>query len=83
MPAEREEARGISLFIGNFLFSKHLQLIWDYDGSILKPGEIIEFTFILTVDKSGSSLRYFAFNDPVDFNFEIYISPSEHISDII
>ena len=42
--------------------SDYLTLTWNYDNSTLKPNEIREVTFYLTIDPDISGIQHFSFN---------------------
>jgi hypothetical protein len=42
--------------------SEYLQLSWDYDGSPISPGEVIQITMVLDVSFSITGIDTFDFN---------------------
>ena len=42
--------------------SEYLQLSWDYDGSPISPGEVIQVTMALDVSSSITGIDTFDFN---------------------
>jgi len=57
-----------------------MNLSWNYNGTILHPGETIQVTLTLTTSSSNTFLLYLITNDVKDFNFDINISASEQIN---
>jgi hypothetical protein len=42
--------------------SGYLQLSWDYDGSPISPGEVVQITMVLGVSSSIAGIDTFDFN---------------------
>ena len=60
--------------------SDYTNLTWNYNGTPVNPGEIIQITLTLSTSSSNSFIRYLITNDVKQFNFDIIISTSEYIS---
>lgn len=56
--------------------SDYMNLSWSYNGTPLKPGEIIQVTLILSASSSDSFIHYLIANDVKEFNFDIIIAAS-------
>jgi hypothetical protein len=56
--------------------SDYINLSWNYNGTPLNPGEIIQVTLTLSAPLSDSFIYYLITNDVKDFNFDIVISTS-------
>jgi len=53
--------------------SEYMNLSWDYNGTPLNPGEIIQVTLTLSVTYSPSFVSYLIAEDVQNFNFDIHI----------
>jgi hypothetical protein len=58
--------------------SEHMNLSWNYNGTILHRGGTIQVTLTLTASSSNTFLLYLIKNDVKEFGFTIIISTSEH-----
>jgi len=56
-----------------------MNLSWNYNGTILHPGETIQVILALTAPSSSTFLLYLITNDVKEFSLDIIISTSEHI----
>lgn len=59
--------------------SEYMNFSWNYNGTILHPGETIQVTLTLTTSSSNTFLLYLITNDVKEFRFDIIINTSEHI----
>jgi hypothetical protein len=57
--------------------SDYMTLSWDYNETLLNPGEIIPVTLTLSTSFSNSFISYLIANDVKNFNFDISIVASE------
>jgi hypothetical protein len=53
--------------------SGYMDISWDYDGTLLNPGETIPVTLTLTIPSSHSFVSYLIENDVQNFNVDIHI----------
>ena len=53
--------------------STHMHLSWDYNGSIIKPGDVIQVTLTLRTDYSPDFASYLIENDIKSFSFDVHI----------
>lgn len=60
--------------------SQYMNLSWNYNGTILYPGETIQVTLTLIASSSSNFLLYLITNDVKEFSFDIIISVSERVS---
>lgn len=60
--------------------SEYITLSWNYNGTLVNPGEIIQVTLTLSASSSNSFINYLIANDVKDFSFDITIDASEYIS---
>ena len=56
--------------------SDYMNLSWDYNGTTIRPSEIIQVTLTLSASPSNSFIHYLIANDVKDFNFDIVIAAS-------
>lgn len=56
--------------------SDYMNLSWDYNGTLLSPGEVIPVTITLSVSYSQSFVSYLIAEDVQNFNFDIHIVAS-------
>jgi hypothetical protein len=56
--------------------SDFMDLSWNYNGTLLNPGEIIPVTLTLSASSSDSFIRYLIDNDVKVFSFDIHIVAS-------
>jgi len=56
--------------------SEYMTLSWDYNGTPLNPGEIIQVTLTLSISYSPSFVSYLIADDVQNFNFDIHIIAS-------
>ena len=59
--------------------SEYMNLSWNYNGTILPRGGIIQVTLTLTASSSNTFRLYLMTNDVKEFDFDIIISTSEPI----
>jgi hypothetical protein len=57
--------------------SDYLTLSWDYDGTILKPSEIIPVTITLTASSSDEFINYLVENEVTRFDVDVHFVASE------
>jgi len=57
--------------------SEYLILSWNYDGTTVKPGEIIQVILTLSASSSHSFILYLITNDVKEFSFDIIIKAAE------
>jgi len=60
--------------------SKYMSLSWNYDGSKINPGDIIQVTITLSTSTSESFINYLITNDVRQFSFDITIGSYEYES---
>ena len=53
--------------------SDYMNLSWDYNGTLLNPGETIPVTLTLSIPSSYSFVNYLIDNDVQNFNVDIHI----------
>ncbi len=58
--------------------SDYLNLVWDYNGTTVRPEETIEVTLTLSASSSYEFITYLITNDVRQFSFDITISTSEY-----
>lgn len=58
--------------------SDYMSLSWNYNGTTVNPGEIIQITLTLSAPYSSDFISYLITKDVKEFSFEIIISTSEH-----
>jgi hypothetical protein len=58
--------------------SDYISLSWNYNGTPLNPGKIIQLTLTLSASSSNSFIDYLIVNDVRDFSFDIIIAASEY-----
>jgi hypothetical protein len=51
----------------------YMNLTWDYDNTIVGPGQVIQVTLILTVEDNPTFIDYLIQNDVRAFSFDINI----------
>jgi len=56
--------------------SEYMNLKWNYNGTILHPGETIQVTLTLTASSSKTFILYLITNDVKEFGFDIIITAS-------
>ena len=56
--------------------SDYMNLSWDYNGTTIRPSEIIQVTLTLSASPSNSFIQYLIANDVKNFNFDIVIAAS-------
>ena len=56
--------------------SEYMTLSWDYNGTPLNPGEIIQVTLTLSISYSPSFVSYLIAEDVKNFNVDIHIIAS-------
>lgn len=61
----------------NPTISQYMNLTWNYNGTAIRPGEIVEVTLTLVVSSSDEFVLYLVTNDIKQFSFDIIISTSE------
>jgi len=59
------------------VISEYLNLSWNYDGTLLNPGGIIQVTLFLSASQSEAFSRYLVANDVKDFSIDIHIVAGE------
>ena len=57
--------------------SNYMSLSWNYNGTIIHPGEIIQVTLTLSASSSDAFLVYLITNDVRQFSLDIIIGTSE------
>ena len=60
--------------------SDYMNLTWNYNGTPINPGEIIQVTLTLSASSSHSFVRYPIINDVKEFSFDITIGTTEYTS---
>ncbi len=60
--------------------SEYMKLSWDYNGTVIHPGGVIEVALTLSVSSSEQFIEYIRANDVRHFSFDIIISTQEHSS---
>lgn len=60
--------------------SDYMNLTWNYNGTPINPGEVIQVTLTLSASSSISFIRYLITNDVREFSFDIIICTSEYSS---
>ena len=60
--------------------SDHMNLTWDYNGSMLRPGDDIQVTLTLSADYSHDFIDYLIKYDVRIFRFDILIRATEYSS---
>ena len=60
--------------------SIYMNLSWDYNGSVVKPGGVIQVTLTLSADYSPDFISYLIENDIRRFSLDILISVIEYIT---
>lgn len=60
--------------------SNAIGLSWNYDGTTIQSGEVIEVTFTLSASSSYSFLLYLVTSDAKEFSFDVIITVSEYQS---
>jgi len=58
--------------------SDYMNLTWNYNGTIIHPGDVIQVTLTLSACSSSSFLLYLITNDVKQFSFDIVISTQEY-----
>jgi hypothetical protein len=58
--------------------SDHVTLSWNYNGTTVHPGEIIQVTLTLSAPSSHPFILYLITNDVKEFSFDIIIGASEY-----
>ncbi len=56
--------------------SDYMNLLWDYNGEKLDPGETIQVTLTLSIPSSPSFVRYLIDEKVQNFSFDIHIVAS-------
>ena len=56
--------------------SEYTKLSWDYNGTILNPGETIHVTLTLSIPNSQSFVNYLIDEKVQNFSFDIHIVAS-------
>lgn len=56
----------------------YMNLTWNYDNTIVKPGEVLQVTLTLSVDGSSDFVEFLIANDVRTFSLDIVISTSEY-----
>jgi hypothetical protein len=56
----------------------YMNLTWNYNNTIVRPGETLQVTLRLQVDESFNFIDFLITNDVRGFGFDIYIRTSEH-----
>lgn len=59
--------------------SPYMNLTWDYNETIVRPGETVQVTLTLSVDRSSDFIEFLVTNDVKEFSFDILIRTAEHI----
>ena len=57
--------------------SNYLSLSWNYNGTIIRPGEIIQVTLTPSASSHFTFIRYLIINDVKQFSIDIFINTSE------
>lgn len=57
--------------------SNYMSLSWNYNGTIIHPGEIIQVTLTLSASSSDAFLLFLITNDVKQFSIDIIIGTSE------
>ena len=57
--------------------SQYVSFIWDYDGRILQPGEVIQVKFTFLSSYSRTFLFFLIDNNVKNFSFDIHVVASE------
>jgi len=60
--------------------SDYMNLSWNYTGTTVHPGDIIQITLTLSAPYSSDFILYLITNDVKEYNFDIIISTSEYHS---
>lgn len=60
--------------------SNYMNFTWNYNGTTLQPGEIIQVTLTLSAPYSSSFIDYLTTNNVKNFTFDILISTSKYNS---
>lgn len=58
--------------------SDHMNLTWNYNGSLINPGDSIQVTLILSAEYSTDFVHYLIENDIKRFSLDILISTDNH-----
>jgi hypothetical protein len=53
--------------------SNHMSLTWNYSGSTIDPGEIVQVTLTLSISRSYDFITYLTAKDITRFSFDILI----------
>jgi hypothetical protein len=59
--------------------SIYMHIEWDYNGSTIKPGEIIQVTLTLRTEYDQNFALFIMENDIKTFSLDILIHSKEHI----
>lgn len=57
--------------------SKYMNLTWDYNGEVVRPGNIIQVMLFLSPSSSSEFHRYLMLNDVKEFGFDVIIGVNE------
>ena len=58
--------------------SPYMNLTWNYNETIVRPGETVQVTLTLSVDYSSDFIEFLMTNDVKEFSLDIIISTSEY-----
>lgn len=53
----------------------YMNLTWDYNGTIVRPGEALQVTLILYVERSSDFVDFLIAKDVEEFGVDIHIGP--------
>lgn len=56
----------------------HMNLTWNYNNTTVQPGEVLQVTLTLSVDRSSDFIEFLIANDVKAFSVDIIISASEY-----
>lgn len=55
----------------------YMNLTWNYNNTIVQPGEVLQVTLTLSVDRNSDFIDFLIMNDVRSFSVDIMISTSE------
>jgi len=57
--------------------SVFMSLAWSYNGTAVRPGQVIQVTIVLSASYSNAFIRYIMSNDIKQFSFDVLIDAHE------